>query len=212
MSHDPHNRYLLELLDTLLKAIERQTRRIEQAEHEDLETLRLILRELRRIADDLNPPPPPPPPLNLATNVSFQEISMNPTEAGQTQVFTGTLAPAGSVLASDAVATISSNDPAVSPTLDSTNLIVSVDLSGMDGSRARPLRWLSHTRLRARAPARRCRRRSLRARRLRLLRFWRHRSRSHRPHSSPRSKERLLDSSGAFSMLTTTSNRGKITQ
>ena len=126
MSHDPYNRYLLELLDTCLKAIERQTRRIEQAEHEDLETLRLILRELRRIADDLNPPPPPPPPLNLATSVSFQEISMNPTQAGQSQVFTGTLAPAGSILASDAVATISSNDPAVSPTLDSTNLIVSV--------------------------------------------------------------------------------------
>lgn len=51
---------------------------------------------------------------------------MNPTEAGQTQVFTGVLSPAGSVLAPDAVATITSNDPAVSPSLDSTNLIVSV--------------------------------------------------------------------------------------
>lgn len=51
---------------------------------------------------------------------------MSPTEAGQTQVFTGTLSPAGSILAPDAVATITSNDPAVSPTLDSTKLIVSV--------------------------------------------------------------------------------------
>ena len=51
---------------------------------------------------------------------------MNPTEAGQTQVFTGTLSPDGSVLASDAVAKIESNDPAVQPTLDSTQLIVSV--------------------------------------------------------------------------------------
>lgn len=51
---------------------------------------------------------------------------MNSTQAGQTQVFTGTLAPAGSVLAPDAVVTITSNDPAVSPTLDSTQLIVSV--------------------------------------------------------------------------------------
>ena len=118
-----HDRYLLELLDTCLKAIERQVRRIEQAGHEDLETLRLVLHELRRIADDFNPPPPPS---TLATSISFQETSMNPTQAGQSQVFTGTLAPAGSVLASDAVATISSNDPAVQPTLDSTNLIVSV--------------------------------------------------------------------------------------
>lgn len=51
---------------------------------------------------------------------------MNPTAAGQTQVFTGTLAPAGSVLAPDAVAIITSNDPAVQTTLDSTQLIVSV--------------------------------------------------------------------------------------
>lgn len=51
---------------------------------------------------------------------------MNPTQAGQSQVFTGTLSPAGSVLAPDAVPTITSNDPAVSPTLDSTGLIVSV--------------------------------------------------------------------------------------
>ena len=51
---------------------------------------------------------------------------MNPTQAGQTQVFTGTLAPSGSVLATDAVATITSNDPAVTPTLDSTQLIVTV--------------------------------------------------------------------------------------
>lgn len=62
----------------------------------------------------------------LATSVTFKGDSMNPTEAGQTQVFTGTLSPAGSVLATDAVATITSNDPAVSPSLDSTQLIVSV--------------------------------------------------------------------------------------
>jgi hypothetical protein len=66
------------------------------------------------------------PCYQLATRISFMEITMNPTQAGQTQVFTGTLSPAGSVLAPDAVATIASNDPAVSPTLDSTQLIVSV--------------------------------------------------------------------------------------
>ena len=65
---------------------------------------------------------------------------MNPTQAGQTQVFTGTLSPAGSVLAPDAVATISSNDPAVSPTLDSTQLVVSVTYpSGWVESTTTPL-------------------------------------------------------------------------
>lgn len=124
MPHDPHNRYLLELLETCLKTIERQTKRLDHEAQEDRETLRLILRELTLIADFVAPPPPPPS--NLATSIVFKENSMNPTAAGQTQVFTGTLAPAGSVLAPDAVATVTSNDPAVTPTLDSTNLIVSV--------------------------------------------------------------------------------------
>ncbi len=82
------------------------------------EILDHILCELREILRLLKPP--------TAVSISFKEITMNPTEAGQTQVFTGTLSPAGSVLASDAVAKIESNDPAVQPTLDSTQLIVSV--------------------------------------------------------------------------------------
>lgn len=65
---------------------------------------------------------------------------MNPTEAGYTQSFTGTLAPVGSVLAPDALATITSNDPAVSPSLDSTQLIVSVTyLQGWVESTSTPL-------------------------------------------------------------------------
>jgi hypothetical protein len=60
------------------------------------------------------------------TSISFSEITMNPTAAGQTQVFTGTLAPAGSAFAADTTFTIASNDPAVSPSVDSTGLIVSV--------------------------------------------------------------------------------------
>ena len=51
---------------------------------------------------------------------------MNPTQAGQTQVFTGTFVPAGSVPPTDAVYAVTSNDPSVSPTVDSTGLIVSV--------------------------------------------------------------------------------------
>ncbi|MGC1583321.1 MAG: hypothetical protein WA766_17685 [Candidatus Acidiferrales bacterium] len=121
MSHDPHNRYLLELIETTLKVIERITRRLDHDVEEDRETLRLIQRELRTIVKELQPPA-----LILATSISFQENSMNPTQAGQSQVFTGTLAPAGSILAPDAAVTVTSNDPAVQPTLDSTNLIVSV--------------------------------------------------------------------------------------
>lgn len=101
-------------------------------QREELHLLRRILHAVER----LSPQPP------LATAISFiQENPMsNSTQAGQTQVFTGTLAPAGSVLASDAVATISSNDPAVSPTLDSTQLIVSVTYpTGWVESTATPL-------------------------------------------------------------------------
>jgi hypothetical protein len=84
----------------------------------DRKLLEEILATEKRIEQELTP--------KIATAIRFKEITMNPTEAGQTQVFTGTLSPAGSVLASDAVATITSNDPSVSPTLDSTQLIVSV--------------------------------------------------------------------------------------
>lgn len=53
---------------------------------------------------------------------------MLPTVGGNTLVYTGTLAPAGSVLATDFVATVTSNDPSVLPTVDPTGLIVTVPL------------------------------------------------------------------------------------
>jgi hypothetical protein len=119
------DRYLLELIDTCLKTIERQTKRIEQADREDLDTLRLIQHELHVIAQELQPLPPPS---TLATSISFQETSMLPTVGGNTLVYTGTLAPPGSVFAPDATFTVSSNDPAVVPTVDATGLIVSIPL------------------------------------------------------------------------------------
>jgi len=128
MSRDPHNHYLLELLDTLLKTIERQTRRLDHEAEEDRETLHLILRELKRIAQELQPPSHPPPPSNLATSIVFKENSMLSTTGGNTLVYTGTLAPAGSVFAPDATFTASSNDPAVVPTVDATGLVVTVPL------------------------------------------------------------------------------------
>jgi len=102
---------------------------------EQIEELRHRIHHLEREVRRLEHPHE-----SLATQITFQENTMNPTAAGQTQVFTGTLSPAGSVLAPDAVATITSNDPAVSPTLDSTNLIVSVTYpSGWVESTSTPL-------------------------------------------------------------------------
>ena len=86
-----------------------------------------VLRRLDQIERLLKKP--------FSTSIIFTEITMNPTQAGQTQVFTGTLSPAGSVLAPDAVATITSNDSAVTPSLDSTQLIVSVTY---------PLQWVEN--------------------------------------------------------------------
>jgi hypothetical protein len=62
----------------------------------------------------------------LPTAIRFTETTMAPTEAGQTQVFTGTLSPAGATMPADATFTVTSNDTAVSPSVDSTGLIVSV--------------------------------------------------------------------------------------
>lgn len=59
-------------------------------------------------------------------HITFKEISMNPTAAGQTQVFTGTLTPAGSSFPADSVFGVTSNDPAVSPSVDASGLVVSV--------------------------------------------------------------------------------------
>jgi hypothetical protein len=109
-------------IERLFREVNRQLERIQlgQPEWKIVRELEVANGYLARIA--LYYPTPRP----TATGIYFEEITMNPTQAGQTQVFTGTLLPSGSVLAPDAVATISSNDPSVSPTLDSTQLIVSV--------------------------------------------------------------------------------------
>jgi hypothetical protein len=49
---------------------------------------------------------------------------MLPTKGGNTQIFTGSLVPAGSQNPSDAVYKVTSNDPEISPTVDPTGLIV----------------------------------------------------------------------------------------
>jgi hypothetical protein len=80
----------------------------------------------------------------IPTAISFKESTMNQTQAGQSQVFTGTLSPAGATMPPDATFTIASNDPSVSPSVDSTGLIVSVTYPTGWG-RAPRLRWHSRT-------------------------------------------------------------------
>lgn len=65
-------RYLIELLETTARFVERMGRRMDHEYREDVETLQLILRELKKIAHELEPPPPPaPPPLTARIAVRF---------------------------------------------------------------------------------------------------------------------------------------------
>jgi hypothetical protein len=133
------NRYLLELLDTTAHTIAKTIKRLDQDTREDRETLHLILRELEKIARELSPPPSSTP---TPSTITFKETTMNPTEAGQTQVFTGTLSPAGAAYPAGTTFTVTSNDPAVSPTLDPTGLIVSVTYpNGWSESTTTPLQF-----------------------------------------------------------------------
>jgi len=69
------------------------------------------------------------PPHRFPTSITFKENTMAlPPVAGNTLVFTGTLAPAGATFPSDAVFTAVSSDPTVSPTVDPTGLIVTIPL------------------------------------------------------------------------------------
>ena len=84
--------------------------------HELRHELGKLLHELRTIRDELKPHHP--------THIKFKEITMLDTVGGNTQVFTGTLIPAGSVFPPDTVFAVTSNDPALTPTVDTTGLVV----------------------------------------------------------------------------------------
>ena len=51
---------------------------------------------------------------------------MNPTAAGQTQVYTGALSPEGSAFPAGTTFTVTANDPAVEVNVDATGLVVTV--------------------------------------------------------------------------------------
>lgn len=79
-------------------------------------------RRLRRIEHLLHHQPPTP------TTIAFQESTMLPADAGNTLVYTGTLAPASSVFSAGTTFAVTSSDPTVSPTVDATGLIVTIPL------------------------------------------------------------------------------------
>lgn len=62
------------------------------------------------------------------TTISFKEITMLPTQGGNTLVYTGTLSPAGTTFPAGTAFTVTSNDVQVIPTVDSTGLVVTVPL------------------------------------------------------------------------------------
>jgi hypothetical protein len=88
----------------------------------DREILERILRVLERIERKIPNPTPFP------TSISFKEISMLPPVAGNTLIYTGTLTPAGATYPTGTTFDLVSSDPTVTPTLDSTGLIVTIPL------------------------------------------------------------------------------------
>lgn len=90
-------------------------------DREEIKLLKQMVNSLRRIERELLPPTPSP------AGVTFQEISMLPATAGNTLVYTGTFTPQGAA-APGASFSVSSSDPSVVPTVDSTGLVVTIPL------------------------------------------------------------------------------------
>jgi hypothetical protein len=113
--HNEHlHKHLTHIEHLIAAARTEEDRRFDRLEHR----IDYIERELHKLTH--------PSHRTFPTDITFQENNMNPTEAGQTQVFTGTLDPAGSSFPADTTFTLTSNDPAVAPTVDATGLVVSV--------------------------------------------------------------------------------------
>ena len=98
---------------------------LEPGESRELCYLREIVEELREIRKELNPK-------LIPTSITFVQqgdpMALLPPVAGNTLVYTGTLAPAGAVFPSDSVFAVTSSDPTVTPTVDSTGLVVTIPL------------------------------------------------------------------------------------
>ena len=128
------------LLIRLLREAEDNNRETAHVLHESKQTthqfkefreeLKQMQHTLRKIEREIAREHPTP------TDIVFKEITMNPTQGGNTQVFTGVLVPAGATFPADTIFGVTSNDPALSPTVDSTGLIVTGPL---------PVGWVEST-------------------------------------------------------------------
>jgi hypothetical protein len=118
------------LLLCILKAIEDGNKAIENGNKQAHKDALAIIDELDEVYGILveiaaNTAPAP----ELPTSITFKENIMGlPTVGGNTLVYTGTLSPAGAVYPSDSTFTVTANDPAILPTVDSTGLVVTVPL------------------------------------------------------------------------------------
>ena len=131
--YDPERRRrehrLIELLETLAGAIECTTRRLEQANREEQETLRLVLRELRVITCELEPPPSPTTKfvVNRFSGDSLMADNILVLNVGQTSIDTLTprladgVTPSGGVVSNVAVAF---SDPSATAVLQPDNTIL----------------------------------------------------------------------------------------
>jgi hypothetical protein len=93
-------------------------------EDKQLQVLERLLHVVERIERAVCPPPPLTP-----TSITFsQENPMLAPVAGNTLVYTGTLAPAGATFPAGTTFSLQPSDPTVTPTVDATGLIVTIAL------------------------------------------------------------------------------------
>jgi hypothetical protein len=137
------DRYLLEVLETTLKTVERVTRRMDKEAAEDRETLGFLLHELREIEHDLHPPTPPPSPSRITyfvSNVFSGDSQMADNvlvlNVGQTSIDTLTprladgITPSGGVVSNVSVAF---SDPSATAVLQPDNTILFTGVAASTG-------------------------------------------------------------------------------
>lgn len=92
-------------------------------EKTEIKLLKYAVSLLREIRDELRPAR-----VKTPLTISFKELTMLSADAGNTLVYTGTLSPAGAQFPAGTTFSVKSNYPNVSPTVDSTGLIVTIPL------------------------------------------------------------------------------------
>ena len=139
-----HDRYLLEVLDTTMKTVERVNARMERETREDRETLGHLLHELRKIEHDLRPPAPPPQPKTLTASIAniFSGASITMANnalvlnVGQTSTDTVTPLSADGVTPSGGVVsnlTVAFSDPSATASVSGANTLLVTGVAASAG-------------------------------------------------------------------------------